>query len=133
MALLNPQNQTIEALQKQFQLTLNRVISVLDFLIELGLVEKTKNKFSVKQAMIHLEKESPLLMQHHLHWRMRAIEAIQLKSIDDLHYSGVISLSLADYDWVKAQLTQLLQEIIDRVKESPDETLATLNFDWFKI
>lgn len=133
IALMNPVLRSIEALHKFFQIPLPRVIAVIDFLVELGLVDSARGQLVVKRPMIHLEKESPLLVQHHLNWRMRAIESIQLKDVEQLHYSGVISLSHEDYEWIKARLTQLLQEIIEKVKDSKDEKLSVLNFDFFKM
>jgi len=133
MAVMLPHLQNVDAIQKHFQLPLNRVIQVVEFLIELGLIERVKNQLKIRHPVIHLEKESPLLVQHHLHWRMRAIEAIQLKSNDNIHYSGVMSLSEEDFDWVKSQLTHLLQQVVGKIKSSKDEKLATLNFDWFAI
>lgn len=133
MAVMIPHLQSVEALQKHFQLPLSRVVQIVEFLVELGLVDRQKNQLKIKRPVIHLEKESPLLVQHHLHWRMRAIEAIQLKSVDDVHYSGVMSLSKDDFDWVRARLTHLLQEIVEKIKDSKDEKLATLNFDWFSL
>ena len=51
----------------------------------------------------------------------------------DLFYSGVISLSHEDFEWLRERLSLVLEEAIQRIKNSDDETLACLNFDWFEI
>lgn len=133
MALLNPNLRSVDGLQKYFQLTTAKIISVLDFLLERGLIKKEKNIYKVNKPVLHLELNSPLLTQHHTHWRLKAIESMSNKTFENLHYSGVISLSKDDYEWVRERLSQLLKEIIDKLNSSPDEQLACLNFDWFQI
>ncbi|MBV2167941.1 MAG: TIGR02147 family protein [Bdellovibrio sp.] len=133
MALLNPSLRTIEGLQKYFQLPPAKLMSVLDFLVARGLVKQEKGLFKVAQPVLHLELNSPLLTQHHTHWRLKAIDSIGTKSFENLHYSGVISLSKEDYEWVRERLSHLLKDVVDKLKDSPDEQLACLNFDWFQI
>lgn len=139
MALLNPRLQTVEALQEYFQLSRIKVLSVIDFLNEKKLIEvvsegkEQRKKTLVKTSRIHLEKSSPLMAQHHVNWRLKAIDEIKEKNMNCLHYSSVISLSEADFDWIKSKLSLLLEEVADRVKNSPDEKIAALNFDWFEL
>ena len=133
MALMNPTLRTIEGLQKYFQLPTTKILSVLDFLLKCGLIKNDKGQFKVAKPVLHLEFNSVLMSQHHTSWRLKSIEAIGSKSHENLHYSGVISLSKEDYEWVRERLSQLLKDIIDKIKESPDEQLACLNFDWFRI
>ncbi len=133
MALLNPSLQSLESLQKHFQLSTAVLNTTLEFLLSRGFVRQEKGLFKVAKSTLHLEADSPLLKQHHTHWRLKAIDAIGFKEFDGLHYSGVISLSSEDYDWVREKLSHLLEEVIEKIKPSSDENLACLNFDWFKI
>jgi len=133
MACLIPQLQTVEALEKYFQLPLPQVTAALEFLTEHKLVEEYRSRYRVLKPVLHLERESPLLVQHHTQWRLKAIDAFLRKRNADLFYSGVISLSKEDFDWVRERLSQLLEEVVSRVKESKDETLACINFDWFEF
>lgn len=133
MACLNPELQSTEALQKQFGLPLHQLLQALEFLMEHQLIEKTKSGFRALRPVLHLGKDSPLLVQHHMQWRIKAIDAIQRKDSSNLFYSGVASLSNEDYEWMRERLTQLLEDVFHRVKDSKDETLACLNFDLFKI
>ena len=133
MALLIPELQTLEGLQKHFQFSPTRLRHVLEFLVDKGLIKQEKNIFKSVLPVLHLGLDSPLLNQHHANWRLKAIEAIIGKSTIDLHYSGVTSLSEDDFEWVRERLSLLLEEIVARVKNSKDEKLACLNFDWFQI
>lgn len=133
MAVLNPSINTVEGLQKYFQLPATRLLQILDFLTTRGFIVKERDRFKVAKPVLHLELKSHLLPQHHSHWRLKAIDAIASRGHENLHYSGVISLSQDDYEWVREKLSQLLKEIVDRLANSPDERLACLNFDWFQI
>ena len=83
--------------------------------------------------MVHLEKHSPALRQHHTNFRLKAIEQIRETGAEQIHYSGVMSLSKKDFEWVSSQLAQFLEEVGKKLKDSPDEELAILNFDWFNF
>ena len=133
MALTLPEMRTVDALQKHFQLPMARVVSIVEFLIQNGLVEQQRAALKVVRPALHLEKGSPLLGQHHAQWRLRAIEAYHSRAPEDLHYSAVTSLSFEDFAWVREQLASLLEELVGRVRESPEEKLATLTLDWFSL
>lgn len=133
MAIMNPQLRTIEALHKYFQIPALKILKIIEFLVEKGFVINEREFFKVVKPVLHLEVHSHLMTQHHSHWRLKALESISAKTHESLHYSGVISLSQEDYEWVRERLSLLLKEVIDRLEKSPDEQLACLNFDWFQI
>lgn len=133
MALMNPKLRTAEALENYFQIPRSKILSVIEFLLETDLIELKGNQFKVKSPMIHLEKTSPLLAMHHANWRLRTIDAVKEKNNSSLHYTGVISLSADDYEWLKSQLSILLEKMADKVKDSADEKLAQLSMDWYQI
>jgi uncharacterized protein (TIGR02147 family) len=133
MALMIPEFQNVGSLSRYFNLPPSRILSVLSFLVENHLAEQRGNQYKIKKSVLHLEKDSPILTQHHSHWRLRAIEAIQTSKPDNLHYSGIMSLSRDDYEWVREKLALLLEEVVDRLGPSKDEKLATLCFDFFQV
>lgn len=137
MALLNKDLQSLESLQKRFHFTSNRLVKIIDFLMQIGLVEERNGRLKVLNSMIHLEKDSPLTTQHHVSWRLKAIQSLQESNLDsdndNLHYSGAISLSEDDYAWLKQRLTMLLNDISQKVQNSADEKLICFNFDSFEI
>ncbi len=133
MAVMNPSLATVESLQKHFQLPSNKIMNVLEFLLQRGFLIKEKEKLKVSKPVLHLEMDSPLLNQHHSHWRLKALESLGENNFENLHYSGVISLSQEDFEWLREKLSGLLQEVIEKLASSPDEKLACLNFDWFSV
>lgn len=133
MALMIPELQSTSSLARYFNLQAARIMSVLQFLMDHNLIEQKGSHYKIKKSVLHLEKDSPILTQHHTHWRLRAIEAIQTKKPDDLHYSGIMSLSHDDYEWVREKLAALLQEVVEKLGPSKDEKLATLCFDLFQV
>lgn len=132
-ALLIPELQNVNALTRYFNLPTARIISVLQFLTEHHLIEQRGQIYKVKKTGLHLEKDSPIITQHHTQWRLKAIESIQTGRPDNLHYSGVMSLSKDDYEWVRERLALLLEEVIERLGPSKDEKLANLSFDLFQV
>jgi len=131
MALLIPELQTVDQLHKYFNIPIQKILSILQFLLEHDLIEKKNYHYKVKKSILHLERDSPFLVSHHTQWRLKAIESIQQRNDANLHYSGVMSISQEDYNWVREKLAKFLEEVVDRVKDSKDETLATISFDLF--
>jgi predicted transcriptional regulator len=128
-----PEIQNVQAINKYFNLPISRVLSILQFLIEHDLIEKRGINYKVKKSVIHLENNSPFLVQHHSLWRLKAIDAIQSGKSENLHYSGVMSLSKDDYEWVRELLAKFLEEVVSRLTDSKDEKLASLCFDLFQV
>jgi len=133
MAIMIPELQNTNGLTKHFNLPATRIMSVLQFLIDNNMIEQKGSSYKIKKSVLHLGKDSPILTQHHSHWRLKAIESLQTKRADSLHYSGIMSLSHDDYEWVRERLAQLLEEVVVRLGPSKDEKLATLCFDLFQI
>ena len=133
MALLIPQLRTFQSLQDYFHIPAEQLKKVLDFLVDHQLVKVTKNEYQVLKPVLHLGKRSTLLTQHHMQWRVRSMEEFAKNKTESLHYSGVMSLSKEDYEWVREKMSHLLSDVVQRLKNSPDEKLAALNMDWFEL
>lgn len=132
MALNIPHLQVLEALQNHFQIPLSRLNEVLHFLLSSRLIKKDKERFVILKPFLHLDKQSELIVRHHINWRSRAIDALLVNSHRDLHYSGVMTLSRDDYEWVREKLASTLEDIFAKIKTSEDETIATFCFDFFE-
>lgn len=133
IALLQPELRTIEELHRYFALPLPRLVAVLDFLTAKKLVRARGGRYEVLKPVLHLGRDSPLLPKHHANWRLKAIEAAERGDQGDFRYTGVISISKDDFEWVKGQLSNMLESVIERVKDSPDERLGCLALDLFGI
>jgi uncharacterized protein (TIGR02147 family) len=133
MAVMMPACQTVEGLCTTLRQPPPTILSAIDFLQSRGLIAKTGKAFKVVRPMLHLEVDSPLLKQHLTNWRLKALDKPMGTSSEDLHYTGVMSLSQDDYEWLRERLSGLLEEAVQRLKDSKDEKLACLNFDWFTL
>lgn len=114
-------------------LDIQTVKNSLEFLEELGLVRLEKGQYSIGARRIHLEKASPLIVKHHLAWRIRAMSSIEQRDANNLHYSAVSSLSKKDFHRIRKDLISAISSAEQVVKGSPEEEAFALNIDWFKI
>ena len=133
MAVLNPATQTPGAIAKYFDLSLAKTVEILDFLTSVGLVKNELGLFTPGDMRIHLDHDSPMISKHHTNWRMQAIKALDQKSPQELHYSGVISLSYEDLPRVREELVKALEKIRALVKDSKDETVYCYALDLFGL
>ncbi len=133
LALMNPSFQTLESLETGLKISGDRLTSILSFLVAKGLIKKERAQFKVVSPFLHFELGSPSLQQHHTNWRLKAIESIAQSAAGDLHYSAALSLSKEDFEWVRDRLSSLLETLATRIKESKDEQIAALTFDWFQL
>lgn len=83
---------------------------------------------------IHLDKASAASPVNHLIWRQRVIESVLAqRHAESLHYTGVHTLSLADYDRIKNLLLDALEKSRSVIHASPEEKLVGLVLDFFEI
>jgi hypothetical protein len=54
-------------------------------------------------------------------------------STNDLHYSGVSSLSLDDVAEIRAMFVDVIENYLRTVEKSPEETVYTFNLDFFSV
>jgi len=94
-----PQLQTLEALENYLQIPRDRLRDILDFLTQTGNASVMDRVGKLGRPDLHLGRDSSLIRQHHANWRIEALKSLDrgqgAQSRDDLHYSGVVSLSRA--------------------------------------
>jgi uncharacterized protein (TIGR02147 family) len=128
-----PEFQTIEALTNYLRLPRSQIEAALEFLTSTGLVTRDGNSFRAGTTRIHIGKNSPMISKHHTNWRMRAIDAIDRFSRDDLFYSGPVSISHADAEKIHAKYLKFIEEIEAIVKPSKEEGVYCLGLDFYKL
>ena len=124
---------TFEEVSRRLNLQPGKTREVLDFLLNTELIQEKNSKFVSTSAVTHLEKHSPFLAKHHTNWRLKAIQAAENLSDEELMYSGNISISKKDFGILREMLMQTIQEFIKVVKPSPAEDIAQFNLDLFWI
>lgn len=131
MATTLEQKVNFEFICNRFNLNQAKAREILDFLIQIGMVTEKDGILKPGTTLTHLEKKSPFLLKHHTNWRLKAIEAAENLSDEELMYSGNFSISKSDFNGLREALIQTIQKFISVVKESPAEELAQFNVDFF--
>lgn len=122
-----------EELAANLGLSRARTAEILQFLCEVGLVKKSGNHFVPAETQIRLGRESHHILKHHSNWRMKAMESLEREGLNDLHYSGVVSLSARDVVRIKNLLLEQLKENLKIIGASKEEKLYGLNLDFYDL
>lgn len=64
---------------------------------------------------------------------MTAINKLQDEVKGDVHYSTVSTLSKKDADILRARFVQSIQEYVEQLTHSTEETMYCFNLDFFKL
>lgn len=133
MMVAIPDFQTIPAMTKHLNLPREKVMEVITFLEETGLIQKVGARYEIGVTKIHLSKDSPQIQRHHTNWRMQAINAIDLNQAANLHYSTVVTMSKADIPHVKEILIKSIEECRKVIRDSKEEEVQSICIDFFKV
>jgi uncharacterized protein (TIGR02147 family) len=125
-----PNMQTETAISEKLNLPLFQVRKILASLEALNLVKKTSSKWQPTKNNVHLTNESWMAAIHHIHWRMKISDRIQFRNPEDLHYTGVHTLSRSDFKKIKNLLLETLVKVDKVVRPSTEEELCSLLIDW---
>ncbi len=128
-----PHINSSEDLAQALKLPRPKVQSMVDFLLQLGLVVEKEGRLQVGPQHIHLGADSSLVLRHHINWRQKTIQSLQFQEPEDLHYSAALSLSQADAFAIKEALLEQLSAHLKRVASSPEEVAYVLTFDFFRL
>jgi len=133
VALTVEKFQTVQALSERFQIPKDKVREILEFLVNCGLAVRKKDRYEVGTARIHLGSDSKFISRHHVNWRIKSLENIDLRIPEDLHYSSVISCSEDDIPLIKERLIAAIEEIKKIIKDSPAKDIFVFNADMFQL
>ncbi|MCM2277921.1 MAG: TIGR02147 family protein [Oligoflexia bacterium] len=128
-----PKAGAVEDIAERLQLPRALVARELELLAQLGLVSERKGAWKSSSPQLHLPRESPMAMIHHANWRDRAVAAARVPGGDGLHFTAVHSLSQADFLRVREVLLESFQKAKKIVEPSPEEELACIACDYFKV
>ncbi|MGE3610448.1 MAG: TIGR02147 family protein [Bacteriovoracaceae bacterium] len=126
-----PELQTPLAMARHLNISKDKIMEVVTFLEETGLIVKKGSHYELGVTRIHLPKESPLIQRHHMNWRMQAIHAIDINDPKDLHYSTLFSVSHQDIPKIKEVLIKAIEECREIVRESKEEKIQSICIDFF--
>ena len=133
MMIAVPEFQTPQSISRHLNLPREKIIEILTFLEETGLIEKKGIHYEIGVTKIHLSKDSPQIQRHHTNWRMQAIRSIDINESADLHYSTVVSLSKSDVPTVKEILIKAIEECRSVIRDSKEEKIQSICIDFFGV
>lgn len=125
--------QNASQIAKRLNLSKDKALEILGFLTDSGLLQKEGNTYTSGSTRIHLSKESPHISRHHTNWRMRAVQAIDMKQASDLHFSNVVSMGEKDIVRVREIFIKAIAEARSIIKDSPEEKLYSICVDFFEV
>jgi len=133
IALTIPSLQEPLVLAKYLDLPMSKVNAVLDFLTKYGLAELQGRKVISGSTLLHLKNDSPHIVRHHVNWRTQALTSLDRDNPNDLHYSGVVSLSEKDVRILKEKIMEQVNANIGEIRDSKEESLHVYCVDFFKV
>lgn len=133
MMLAIPDLQTPHAIARHLNLPREKVMEVITFLEERGLVQRKGAHYEIGITKIHLSKDSPQIQRHHTNWRIQAIRSIDLNESVDLHYSTIVSMSKADIPRIKEILIKAIEECRSIIRDSKEEKIQSVCIDFFGV
>lgn len=128
-----PSYNSLEKICQRLSLSKEEAMNVLTGLASMGLIFQRGQKWFITEKHIHLPKESPFNSINHMNWRQKSIQNSMFRSDDSLHYTGIHSLSLKDYDSIKAIFYNSIDLSHDIIKPSKEEELIYIGIDLFKV
>jgi len=120
-------------LATMFHLPLSLVREVIEFLLETGLVEKSRGQYHLTNRRFHLERESEFIQRHHINWRSQALQAAERNLRGNLHYSNVIAVSEKDSEKIKEILVKSIQDTRKLIGPSKEEKVYAITLDFFQL
>ena len=126
-----PGYQTVAAISEALDLSPAKVNAILDFLLSVGLAREEKNKYLIGETRIHVGANSPELNKHLLNWRLRAMQKLDQQTKQELHYTGIVSLSRADAMKIREILVKAIESANSVVAASPEEIVQCISVDFF--
>ncbi|MGZ3695471.1 MAG: TIGR02147 family protein [Bdellovibrionota bacterium] len=133
IALTIPELRSREAIAAFLHLPVKKVTEALDFLCSVGLALPQGAHFEVGEAHIRLGNDSHNIIKHHSNWRTQALEALDREQLEDLHYSGVVSLAREDLRKIKEILLDAVKASQAVIKDSKEEELCAIGIDFFSL
>jgi uncharacterized protein (TIGR02147 family) len=133
MLVTVPGFRTIKEIATALKLNTKTVEKVVEFLLSCGLLVEKAGEFAAGPSYLHLDRESPNISKHHINLRMAAINSLQDEKKTDVHYSTVSTLSKKDAESLQSKFVQEVQNYVQTVSHSKEETMYCFNLDFFKM
>ena len=128
-----PQFQTKETLHQRLRISIKKISEALEFLVSCGLAIEDHGRFRPGVTNVHLGNDSPMITKHHTNWRLQAIQSLENETSEELHYSSVITIALADMPKIRKALADAIDQVRKIVRDSKEDNLCCYSLDFFKV
>jgi uncharacterized protein (TIGR02147 family) len=131
--LMVPELRNPQRLSERLKLPITLVKDVLDFLTSVGLATIDGKGYHPGNTRIHLSSDSPIISKHHMNWRLRAMQALEIKDPENLHYSGPLCISKEVAGKIREMILRLLSDAEPLIRDAMDEEVYCFDIDFFKV
>lgn len=126
--------QTVEKIAEYLKFSAQVVGNIIQQLVKMNYLSYHQGRYQIREVNIHTLNEEASSIVNHKNWRMKTIQKLDCFNLEDIHYSGVHSLSLKDFQALKDELV----EVIGRhrkvmMESSPEEVLVHFSTDFYQI
>jgi uncharacterized protein (TIGR02147 family) len=128
-----PEYRVVAAIARRLNLSEELVSHSLEGLKDCGLAKRAGKQWLPARTSIHLSKESAFYPTNLSNWRGRAVMQSLSRHHENIHYSGVHSLSLADFEKLRQLTFAFIESSRKVIDPSREEELYCLNCDLFKV
>lgn len=133
ISLAIPELRVPTAIARKFNLPLELVNEVLEFLLNYGLAKKELDQYLYASTKLHLSRDSIFIQRHHINWRSQSLQSVEKNIPTDLHYSTVFAISRSDFDKIKDTLVQAIESARKIIGPSDSEEVCAIALDFFKF
>ena len=128
-----PEYNDAKSISQALKIPEDVVNNVLLFLMQTNIIVESKGVLKPGLTQVHLNRESPLIRQHHTNWRISAIQSLMNDNKNDLHYSTVSTLSKTDAEKLRAEMVKLIENYVETIKPSKEEVMYGFNIDFYSL
>lgn len=120
------------AIASHLNIHISLVEQALEYLVQIGLIKKEGHRYTVTTKRIHLSKDHPLVLQHHLLMRQKSLAFIPLIAAKERQtFTGTFSADVAFYSEVTDLFNELKSKVVSYSQSSRSEKVFQINFDLF--
>jgi hypothetical protein len=123
----------LEDVVKEFQISSDSALKILERLAEMGLVIQKESRFETGFKRLHIPKGSSFLLRHYANWRLRAIDRSDELQEDEVMFTSVSSISDSEIPALKEKILTWVSTYAKAVTASPAEKSVCLNLDFFRV
>jgi uncharacterized protein (TIGR02147 family) len=124
---------TLERICERFDISRARATKILNFLVDTGLCLKEKETFKMGHQLVHIDRESPHLVKHHMNWRAKSMQRSEDIQLEEIMFTAPISIGKEDFAFLRAQLVEFIKAAQARVQKTTVDEVACLNLDLFWV